>query len=374
MVVIDSRNQLIAIEERPDGSRIDYDIGGQDVDTIGNGDDLSQVAFSGLSDLSFAPSASWLLTGSSVSTSFRRIDFGTVPIGVDTLGAQRGFHRLTASDDASRVLAVGEWCGLFWDTFNWNGSAFVAGSSLYNALGCNSGTPLLHPVADGTSGSYVDLPLPDRNARACAHSNGKFYFFVRNTPAANAIVYSSDLVELRTVAGTAGPVGYDPADDGSIARNATLQEVKLIREIPLGHANAGDLLVLDADRWRRIGVTTTPANPRIYDVLDLTLAAGYTAGTALQMKDFVYDFASELDDAGTPVLGSGTFYYVTSTNQVRRQKPTAVAGGTVTAAQDTAYDLTGTTFAADETPRLALTPAGLLVMQPSRNRILVVAP
>ncbi len=72
-------------------------------------------------------------------------------------------------------------------------------------------------------------------------------------------------------------------------------------------------------------------------------------------------------------------YYVTSSNVVRKFSPSTVSGDNVTAATDTAYSFSGTTFPASATGsgvsvRITLSPAGLLVLQPNKNRILKVAP
>jgi hypothetical protein len=125
---------------------------------------------------------------------------------------------------------------------------------------------------------------------------------------------------------------------------------------------AGDILIWDKDWLRRISVATESANPRIYDVVKFTIGTGYTSGTTFY--DAYYDQSSEQGG----VFGTGKMYYVTGGNVVRKFVPNAA----LTSGTDTAYSFTGTTLSG--TVRIALTPAGLLVLQQSMSRILRVTP
>jgi hypothetical protein len=140
-----------------------------------------------------------------------------------------------------------------------------------------------------------------------------------------------------------------------IAIGAKLGNVQAILEVKSG-TYAGDLLIIDNDRLRRISIVTESATPKIYDVQNLTLIPGYVASTAF--VDAYYDISSE-----TGTFGTGNLYYVSGTSLHKWSSQGNV---------DTTYSFSGTTLSG--VLRIARSPAGILITQPTKKRILRVSP
>ena len=192
------------------------------------------------------------------------------------------------------------------------------------------------------------------------HSNGTFYLAAKNG-ANDAFIFNTDGTVINRIAGITGANGYLATDSGNPALGSKLKFVQHMIEIPSG-VYAGDLLILDQDRIRRVSIVTDAGNPKIFDVFDLTTVTGYNSNATF--KDWVYDQTTEQGG----VLGTGTIYYVDGADKVRKIVPNAaLTGGT-----DSTYNFSGTTLSG--IVRIALTPVGLLVLQPSVPRILKIAP
>ncbi|MBP9681573.1 MAG: hypothetical protein KBD76_09220 [Bacteriovorax sp.] len=373
-------------------------VAGQPITIFGNGTDPSQVAFYKPDDIVYNSTIQKLLISPYGGGHIRKVDFSTSPYSTSTTF---GYLRMTFMNI--------DLAGTFLDGFNSCASVIFVRSSLSTGAsnsypigpnGCAITAPQvqLYPAPDnlsaslfgryiypslGSAGALTYLPAVGVGApqsRLAIHTNGKTYFSAMSTSGANVFIYSTDGTTIRTVAGKMGTAGYVSTDSGNAALGSSLCRVYHIQEIASGPYQ-GDLLAYDCDRLRRISITTESSAPKLYDVVYFPtvggVSTGYTAGT--YPADFYYDSTSEMSNGTNNVLGSGKMYYVTSNNVVRKFSPSTVSGDNVTAATDTAYSFSGTTFPASATGsgvsvRIALSPAGLLVLQPNKNRILKVAP
>jgi hypothetical protein len=374
MVSLRSDNLLRAHLEAEDGTISEYQIGGQNIESYGNGSDLAKVAFSAVDDLSYSPATGKLLVRTFAG--MRSLDLGSWPTAsVATMvwsNAGASASRITHSAAGTNVLVNQNWCGhLGYNAYTISGLNLNSTSVFYNLLGCNPGTPVAHPVPHETlvSGNNMGWGnLFGADDRPLLHTNGRQYFFVKNG-SNHGVLYSSDKTKVYWVAGRSGATGHDPSDSGATAATALLSDVRWISQVTTG-LFSGDLLILDGYRLRLITITTE-ATPKIYDVLNLSALAGFPSGSPV-IKDVAYDPALEISNGTTVVPGSGKFYFSTSTNRVFSVLPSAVSGVAVTAGSLSEYNFTGTTLTGST--RIALTPAGLLVTQPSKLRILRVAP
>jgi hypothetical protein len=373
MVSLRSDNMLRAHLEAEDGTISEYQIGGQNIESYGNGGDISKVAFSAVNDLSYSPTTGQLLVRTFAG--MRTLSLASWPTAsIDTMvwTPANSTARINHSPTGGSVLVNADWCGpLGSAAWSISGLTLTATSAFYNLLGCNPGTPVGHPVPHETlvSGNNMGwMNLFGSENRPLLHTNGRQYFFVKSG-SNHGVLYSSDKTKVYWVAGRSGATGHDPSDSGATAATALLSDVRWISQVTTG-LFSGDLLILDGYRLRLITITTE-ATPKIYDVLNLSGLAGFPGGSPV-ITDVAYDPALEISNGSTVVPGSGKIYFSTSTNRVFSVLPSAVSGVAVSAGTLSEYNFSGTTLTGST--RIALTPAGLLVTQPSKLRILRVAP
>lgn len=342
-------------------------IAGQYLATRGNGINASVVGFDTPVDIKYAGSKLFVRN---ISGHFRQVDFTTNPYSISTLfgstfivGGSANYVAAIPNLAGDRfVLNTG--CSRRW-IFNYalNGELLDAGSQFLGGP-CDLTTGKPYPPITGSAANGTTLSTIFSNAgmgivNPVYHSSGDLYFPATNGSADN-FIFKSDTTTLTRIAGKVGAGAYVPTDSGGAALGGSLTRVQQMQEIATG-AYAGDLLIWDKDWLRRISVVSD-TTPKIYDVVKFTMAAGYTSGTSFQ--DAYYDQSTERSG----VFGSGNMYYVNSSNIVHKFVPNAP----LTSATDTAYSFTGTTLGG--IVRIALTPAGLLVLQPNMARILRVAP
>lgn len=382
MVSFQSNNILRAHLEKSDGTVRDVVIGGKDIETYGDGASVSDAAFSGVDDITFSPDRNLLLV--LTPGAVRRIDTSTnKAIPGQFSGEWR--KRVTLNKAGDKLLAWFNCGGLFNFLYNFDGTTFSKAPVMIqsmNTCGYDIGN-MAYPPADGSpSNTPVAWPYSGHNLhlnrRPLAHTNGKVYFFSVGNDNKNALIYSSGNRTLNIVAGKlASGSGYSATDNRQPAFGALLSDVRVIFEIPAGKPHAGDLLIVDNNRLRRVSVKTEESAPKIYDVVALSLAPEYTAAgvntTGNDFMDAVYDFKSEQIGPTGPLLGSGSFYYSWKSHRVSKFRVTQTSGIDLVAATDTPYNFSGTSLNGNNT-RLALTPAGLLVTQPDKARILSVIP
>lgn len=375
MASLRSDNLLTAHIENSDGTITEYQMGGSNIETYGNGNDRAKIAFSGVQDISYSATTGNLLVRTAAG--LRNIAMSSWPNTNTTTpvwnspGASQ--NRITQNASGTRVLILSSWCGLLgFNSYTYSSGVLNPESGFYNLLGCNSGTSLPHPIANNTNVTGNNFAWVNRfggDDRPLLHSNGKQYFFVKNGTS-DGVLYSSDKIKVNWIAGRAGTTGFDSADNGNTAATAQLRDIRWITEVTNGDF-AGDLLILDGYRMRLITITTESTSPKIYDILNLEALVGFPTGSPA-IVDVAYDNNSELFDGTTTVPGSGKIYFSTSTNRIFSVTPISLSGFTVSSATLSEYTFFGTSLTGSN--RLALTPAGLLVTQPSKNRILRVAP
>lgn len=370
MVSLSSDNLLTSVTENSNGTISSGTIGGSDIESYGNGSNFSKMAFSAIEDITYSQTLNRLFVDTSVK--LRQIDFSSTLSS--TLVYSGYLNRITMNRAGTQMSVIFNCSGKLYQQNSFNGSTFTAGSDLMNRNPCGTSTyDATYPLADNVPVSTRVNWQVDDNRRPLHHSNGKFYFFTADSSGNNALIYSSNSSVLRVIAGTTGANGYNASHSGQSANTASLTNVRTILEVPSGRANAGDLVIVDANRLRLITLVTESGNPKIYDLVAFSLATGYGANSSNTFSDAVYDFNSEiLDGSSNPILGTGAFYYVTNSNAVRKFIVTAVSSNIPTTATDTGYNFTGTTLTGNI--RISLTPQGLLVTQPNKNRILRVTP
>lgn len=376
MVSLSSDNFLMNYAENADNSITVGQIGGSDIESYGNGSVYSSLAFGAVEDISFSSGLNSLFIDTSVK--IRRIDFNATSASTTNFGPSYNtgyLNRMTVNQSGSKFTTIYNCSGNLYFSALFNGTSFTGNDVVkMSRNGCGNTTyDATYPLVDNSPVSTRTNWQIDFNRRPLNHTNGKFYFGAADSSGNNMIIYSSDGTTLRIIAGIPGTSGYVAGDSGNAANLATLKNVRAIFEVPSGKPNAGDLLIVDNNRLRLITITTESATPKIYDMVQFSLAAGYGSNNSDTFIDVVYDFNNELlNGSSQPVLGTGPFYYVTNTNIVRKFVVSSLSGSTPASATDTAYSFTGTTLSG--TTRLALTPAGLLVTQPTKQRILRVAP
>ncbi len=366
MISLDSFNYLVSHTENPDGTITRAQVGGSDIETYGNGTDLTKVAFSSIRGITYSQTLNQLFMYT--ETKLRKYDFTTTAFSTTNYNFADDTGQITINRSGTKINSSSTCGGRLYQQRLFNGTTFSSGISLMSRNTCGfSVFDATYPVVNNTPiSTRVDWQI-DLNRRPLEHTNNKFYFFSKNA-GGNALIYSSSSTTLNLVAGTTGASGYNTAHSGQSALAATLSDVRAIHEIPATRANAGDLLVVDNNRLRLITIVTESANPKIYDLVNFALAPSFSDSSDL-FTDTAYDFNSEiLDGSSNPILGTGSFYYVSNTNFVHKFKVTSVSGSVATAASDAVYTFNGTSLGG--TPRLAVTPAGLLVTQPTKNRIL----
>lgn len=373
-----SLNTINSIDTTNMGSNSAYTvIAGQALSIYGNGSDASQVAFQDVYDFNYHASSKKLHVVN--SGHFRVVDMSTGTYNISTLysgigsfGKRVGFNRANTS-----AVGAPDTCGGGLKLFTYSlSTGLQTATPLSSPCSTTTGFPPASLSPASSAGTYIysgNTSWPgyhyNADSRPLLHSNGKIYFAAW-TGTSDIFIFSADGTHLNRVAGKTGAGGYVSSHHGTAALGASLKNVRMMQEM-----SNGDLLIWDGNLLRRISIGSETAGdpcpnggvaPCLYDVLDYTLATGFTSGTVF--RDAYYDASSEIGG----VLGSGTTYYVNGSNVVRKFLPTAVASGAVSAATDTAYTFTGTSLTGEV--RIALTPAGLLVLQPSKQRILRVSP
>lgn len=367
-------NALHSIVPSVGGTWIYTTIGGQPLSTMGNNGPISGVGFSQPIDIRYnAPTQSlWVRN---ILGHMRRIDFAnsynTTTFMTPTVysGGSASLPVLAVNLAGTYAAALGAWNG--WtgiDRFNLSTTLSAATIQAHFFMFRGSASSNSYPPASGTNvqtdvGTIKTANLNSTGQNVLLHSNGKLYIAGKNG-ANDIFIFSSDGSVINRVAGVAGAGGYVGTDSGKIATTVSLTDVQHLQEIDSG-TYAGDILFWDGDWMRRFSVSSEPASPRVYDIYKMTIAtANYTPGTIF--RDIYYDSSTE--SSGT--LGTGVLYYVDSNNGVHKFVPNAA----MTSATDTPYVFNGLNMSTAGIVRITKTPAGLLVLQPNKSRILRVAP
>ena len=340
-------------------------IAGQALSTMGNGTTPESVGFDVPTDIKYNAAKNMLIV-KNTSGHLRRVSFATSPYTVSTVMANAvtwGETAVAVKTDGERV-SLGYGCSTSTAFYNFTlgASALSTLTSFMNpASWCSGSGHGTYPLADGSpynsNAGGLNSSLYTRTRTPLYHSNGKLYFSANNGTS-DVFIFSSDAATINRFAGKTSAGGYNAGDEGQLALGASLTRVHQMQEL----AN-GDMLIWDADRLRVISLGTAPLAPKISTLYSFTIAgSGYTAGTTF--IDAYYDESSEIGG----VRGTGNMYYVTSGNQVHKFVPNLA----MTSASDTPYTFDGTTLSG--TIRITMSPAGLLVLQPSKARILRVDP
>lgn len=386
LLAIYSQNTIHSIDTTNLGSNSAYTlIAGQPFSTFGNGSDPTQVGFGDLFDMRYFSSLKKLYIFNRGHIRFVDTNGSSPIISTSAYASLTNGRRVTTDPSGANIFSDFDTCanGLSFQRMN------VSTGTLTWMLTRSSCTTTagFYPVSSGTSatatGQYFRVETfrttngnIDMDNLPVYRANGVAYFSSRSIGSGsnNVFIYSISGGNLYQIAGKAGATTYDANDSGKSALGASLVNVKVMKEIESG-AYAGDLMIWDGNYMRRISIASQVAGtpcpvsgnaPCIYDVVNYGTATGFISGTTFQ--DAIYDPSTEING----VFGSGTTYYVSGSTVVHKFLPTAVASGMVSAATDTAYSFAGTTLSGEV--RLALTPAGLLLTQPTKQRILRVAP
>lgn len=371
-----SLNAIHSIDTTNMGSALAYTlIAGKPLSIFGNGSDPSQVAFQNVFDMHYYPGSQRLYVGNSghlrlVDMSVAQYTTSTIYTAIASAGRRIGFNLAETT-----AVSTPDTCGSGTKIFKANlASGALMASPMSSICGSTAGYPIAAstPAPASSAGTYFTFGVSGiytNHTMPVVHANGKTYFGAASG-INNVFIWSTDGTNVVRVAGKTGAGGYSSDDHGTAALGATLKNTRMMQEL-----TDGDLLIWDGDFLRRITTGSQVAGsacpnggvaPCIYDLVDFRLAAGFTSGTVF--RDAYYDATSEISG----VSGSGVTYYVTGANVVRKFVPATISAGVVASATDTAYSFNGTTLSGDI--RLALTPAGLLVVQPTKRRILRVSP
>jgi hypothetical protein len=315
---------------------------GQPLSVMGNGGPLSGVGLMNPVDIKFRTATNTLYVADNVGH-VRKIDFAGF-VTSTVFNSSFGGAGMTGFgvNPAGTVAASMSGCNRQY-IFRYDLTLGLAGPAVWLGGPCNF-TFGSYPPASGTNagdGSALFQSTMPYHLSPLVHSNGNIYVAAVNG-VNDAFIFELNGAVVNRFAGLVGPAGYNIADEGAPALGAQLTSVQVLQE-----AANGDILLWDSTRLRRINMAAGP--PTISTVVDYTAIAGYAAGGV--WKDAYYD------------EGTGFTYYTASDATVHKAK---VGVG------DTTYDFTGTTLSG--LIRIAKTPVGLLVLQPSKNRILKVVP
>ncbi len=367
MLVYYTLNALNVVTPVIGGSWTYLNIAGQPLTTMGNGGPLSGVAFSQPVDVKYNSNTQSLWVRNS-SGHLRCLDAAN-SYTTSTVVLANGTTDMDANQPPMFINLTGNKIALPGSWMNWTRLSNFSLSSttttyLTQFMSRGAASSNTYPPTNGTNvlqdvGNIRGMYFNIAHQNMVYHSNGKLYLAAKNGTS-DVFIFASNNSTIERIAGKLGVGGYSALDHGASALGASLTGVQHLMEISAG-TYAGDLLVVDKDWLRRISVSTESSSPKIYDVFNLNNVAGYTSGTTF--SDFHYDSASE-----TAGLGTGNIYFATIGNTVHKIVPLSdLSGGTFST-----YSITGTTLTG--TVRLTLAPAGLLVLQANKNRILRLAP
>lgn len=370
-----SLNALHSIVPNIGGTWTYTTIGGQPLSTMGNNGPISGVGFSQPIDIRYnaATQSLWVRN---ILGHLRRIDFAnsynttTFMTPTSYSGGAASLPVLALNLAGTYTAAMGYWSG--WtgiDRFNLSTSLSAATIQSHYFMFRGAALSNSYPPASGTNVQTDAGTIKTANFNSTTgqnillHSSGTLYMAGKNGTS-DIFIFSSNGSVINRVAGITGIGGYVAADSGHLATTVSLTDVQHFQEIDSG-TYAGDILFWDGDWMRRLSISTEAASPRVYDIYKLTIAtSNYTAGTIF--RDIYYDSSTE--SSGT--LGTGTIYYVDNSNGVHKFVPNAA----LTSATDTPYVFNGLSMSTAGIVRITKTPAGLLVLQPNKSRILRVAP
>ncbi|MEO5666493.1 MAG: hypothetical protein ABIR96_00395 [Bdellovibrionota bacterium] len=348
------------------------DIAGQELTTMGNGSDPNQVGLYKPTRMTYSETAKtlWLSTNGNFNSYLRKSDFSSYPTvttstnvinrpGSDFISP--GWMIINVVNTIAAWPVSGTFFGATKELLSTKGTSTLVGFTSTNPA--QTYPPISGQAASSAGEFFTTGQGVVSLGRPIFHSNGLYYFAAKKATGSDVFIFSSNSTVLNRVAGKTGVGAHLVGDDNTAALGAALTDVKHMQEIRSG-TYAGDILIVDGTAteglWlRRIGMSDSPA-PKIHDVVSLS-ALGLTASTSF--NDFYYDVSSE-----TGGMGTGKMYWITSSNVVQKMIPAS----DLLSATISTYVFTGQSFTG--TARLALTPAGLLVLQPNKNRILRVTP
>ena len=300
-------------------------IAGQPLSIAGNGTSgLDTVAFQAPKDLKYNATTNVVYVKNN-SGHIREINLATGPPTVSSAFGGFGDYPFRFNKSGTNFV-VGSSCARWMLA---NDIVTPSSSSLGSAAGmlsgpCNTSSGTQAPVS-GTNATDGSALFPSGSITLggmILHSNGHTYFGSGTAATSNAFIYESYGGVINRVAGITGTAAYNHLDSGNFALGSSMcNGYNIYMQEILSGTYAGDILVLDCDRLRRISITTESANPKIYDVVQLSLATGYTANTTF--NDFIYDSSSE----SSGILGSGAIYYVSSNTVHKWQANSALSAG-----------------------------------------------
>ena len=346
-------------------------IAGQYLATLGNGQNPMAVALDTPKDIKYVPATQKLWIRNTFGH-MRVLDFGTTPYTTSTIYSNNlttnvsYAHATVFNPAGDRMASVYSCARQHYRNYVISGST-ITHPDYFLTGDCNNTNGVPYPAVDGapTSGSSTATIFTNTPSygfmNPVYHTNGKLYFAASNGDN-DCFIFSSDRSVLRRIAGKTGTCSYSSGDHQGLALGAGLRRVYQMQEILSGDY-AHDLLIWDGDYLRRVSIYTESANPKIYDIYTFAIASTYNTAEK-PFIDAFYDSSTE--QGGT--LGTGNMYWVDTNNKVHKFVPNS----TLTSATDTKYNLTGTTFTGYA--RIALTPAGLLILQQNKSRILRVDP
>ncbi len=346
-------------------------IAGQYLGTLGNGQNPGAVALDAPKDIKYV-AATQKLWIRNVFGHMRVLDFATSPYTTSTIysGALvtnvATSHATVFNLAGNRMASVHECARKNYRNFIVSNTTITQPDSFLSG-DCNLTNGYAYPATDGAAANGGATSTIFNNVPSFGfmnpvyHTDGKLYFAASNGDN-DCFIYSSDRTTLRRIAGKTGACGYVSGDHQGNALGASLRRVYQMQEIASGDY-AKDILIWDGDYLRRISVFTESSNPKIYDVYSFTIASTYLTAEK-PFIDAYYDSSTEQSG----VFGTGKMYWVDTNNRIHKFVPNS----NLTSATDTKYNLTGTTFTGYA--RIALTPAGLLILQPNKSRILRVDP
>jgi hypothetical protein len=345
LLALYSLNTLQTIIPKIDGTWQYAQIAGTPLSTMGNGGPLNGVGLSSPVDLDYNAATNALYIRNSRGH-LRKVDFTTVPYTTSTLFneiIQEGWLSTVVNPAGDHFATMGSCSRPYILDFSIAATAITFAKSFIGGP-C---TAAPYPVPSGTGvndAAYSFAGAIPIVTTPVYHSNGKLYFSGTANGTSHAFIYESDGTTFTILAGQPGPSGYNASDEGQPALDAQLTNVQQMQQDA-----QGDLLIWDGTRLRKITVTTEAAQPKIYTLVDYTTISGYSGNGV--WRDAYYDEAT------------GYTYYVNGNGDVHKAK---------LGASDVKYNFTGTTLSGSV--RLTKTPVGILVLQPTKARILKIAP
>ena len=342
-------------------------IGGGSFHVYGNGSDPSAVAFTKIAGMSYNDATKWLYVRG--IQHLRRLHINTTdPLNKHVDSIETGFNSNSVPNSGAvysfavnvagnRSSVTGSsTSGFYWRTVD---------LSTWDALNASLGNPIgfyytglisgAYPTFNQTFGSTnVSATLrQDSMQHTTFLPNGNFYFVGSSdrNQLQDLWIWESTGSAIKMTAGASGASGFEPSSDNTTAVGARLGAIHGLQP-----DTSGDLLIFDGDHLRKVTVATEPGAPKIYNLTDFSALSGYPGSK-------IWDHAKHDNTTGWSYFAKAASQDGLQPAEVWAVRP---GDGWVE------IPVTGILlpYYATKSLVIEITPLGLLILDPTKSRIL----